>query len=263
MSPYDFLSLTYDLKSRCTTVLIRQSNHPRRQEMENIDEYDNRMEACRSHWAHPFIMPVVLLQVQFSRTEEAVAENNNNVMVLQAEVGSIAGFEAFEVENDKRSKQSRRFSFGKDTADQLPRLGPMDMTNIMKNAHEVLKDSVKLLDTVRWMERAVEMLIQAGDELSERMGNGTANSNFVGLGFPPGGDEGIHARRRSICEGPSHDYRGDPLVGHWHEIRQYLGGLRRLCISLEGDRKVSETQCRAQIDIVSQLYIKPNGSWPY
>jgi hypothetical protein len=46
-TPYDFLSMTYNVNTRITTVLIRQSYHPRRHRQESLDENDHRMEACR------------------------------------------------------------------------------------------------------------------------------------------------------------------------------------------------------------------------
>lgn len=50
---------------------------------------------------------------------------------------------------------------------------------------------------------------------------------------------------------PNEDNEGDTLGSHWHEIRQYLDGLLRLCMGLETDRRMSEARCRAQIDMVS------------
>lgn len=44
-TPHDFPSMTYDLKSRTSTVLIRQSHNSRRDDFQELDEYDNRLEA--------------------------------------------------------------------------------------------------------------------------------------------------------------------------------------------------------------------------
>ncbi|KAK1995879.1 hypothetical protein LX36DRAFT_672141 [Colletotrichum falcatum] len=268
-TPYDFLSLTYDVRSRTSSVLIRQSYHPRQHSLENLDEYEQRLEACRAHWAHPFITPVVLLQVQFMRTEEAVMENINHVKALEWEVGSIAGFEAFEMERERRSKLMRRLTFGAQN-DKPPPHGPMGMANLMKSAHDVLKESIKLLDTVRWMERVVKLMLQAGDELAERMSTGELKirlDNFH-LGDtdadhhdqqehqnlpdePPTGPpsrSSASTRRQPLPPAP--DPLADPLGNHWHEIRQYLEGLQRMCMGLETDRRMSEARCRAQIDII-------------
>lgn len=165
-TPCDFLSMTYDIRDRSATILVRQSWEPRRHNLDDLDEYDHRLESCRAHWAHPLIMPVVLLQVQFMRCEEAVIDNNANVASLEYDVSNIAGFD---ITDNPGRRISRQFSNGKDGV-KIP-WGPMTMTKLMKRAHEVLKDTIKLLDTIRWMERAVKVLIQAGDELAERIGS--------------------------------------------------------------------------------------------
>ncbi|OLN87950.1 hypothetical protein CCHL11_00123 [Colletotrichum chlorophyti] len=270
-TPYDFLSMTYDVRSRTSTVLVRQSYHPRQHNLENLDEYDQRLEACRAHWAHPFITPVVLLQVQFMRTEEAVMENIDHVRSLEWEVSSIAGFEAFEMERERRSKLMRRLTFNPTSNEKAPQIaGPMSMANLMKSAHDVLKESIKLLDTVRWMERVVKLMLQAGDELAERMTTGELKIRLDDFHVrdseqeqrdqqdqeaqpdePPTGPpsrSSASTRRRSLPPAP--DPLADPLGNHWHEIRQYLEGLQRMCMGLETDRRMSEARCRAQIDII-------------
>ncbi|GKT48249.1 uncharacterized protein ColSpa_08430 [Colletotrichum spaethianum] len=269
-TPYDFMSMTYDVRNRTSSVLVRQSYHPRQHSLENLDEYDQRLEACRAHWAHPFITPVVLLQVQFMRTEEAVMENINHVKALEWEVSSIAGFEAFEMERERRSKLMRRLTFGAQN-EKVPQVaGPMSMANLMKRAHDVLKESIKLLDTVRWMERVVKLMLQAGDELAERMSTGELKFRLDDFhvrdtdadqrdrqeqqNLPddphtgPPSRSSASTRRRSLPPAP--DPLADPLGNHWHEIRQYLEGLQRMCMGLETDRRMSEARCRAQIDII-------------
>ncbi|GKT83900.1 hypothetical protein Ct61P_01750 [Colletotrichum tofieldiae] len=226
-TPYDFMSMTYDVRNRTSSVLVRQSYHPRQHSLENLDEYDQRLEACRAHWAHPFITPVVLLQVQFMRTEEAVMENINHVKALEWEVSSIAGFEAFEMERERRSKLMRRLTFSTQN-EKVPQVaGPMSMANLMKSAHDVLKESIKLLDTVRWMERVVKLMLQAGDELAERMSTGELKMRL----------DDFHVRDTDT------DQRDQ-------QEQQYLEGLQRMCMGLETDRRMSEARCRAQIDII-------------
>lgn len=274
-TPYDFMSMTYDIRSRTTTLLVRQSYHPRMHNLQNLDEYDQRLEACRAHWAHPFITPVVLLQVQFMRTEEAVMENINHVRALEWEVSNIAGFEAFEMERERRSKLIRRLTFSANNDKQPPLAGPMSMANLMKSAHDVLKESIKLLDTVRWMERVVKLMLLTGNELAQRMSTGEqinmrlhdlsarnfdeddrdrqdqqAQNDEPATGPPS--RSSASTRRRSVPPDPLADPSADPLGNHWHEIRQYLEGLQRMCMGLETDRRMSEARCRAQIDIVSR-----------
>lgn len=257
--------MTYDVRDRSATILVRQSWEPRRHNMDDLDEYDHRLESCRTHWAHPLIMPVVLLQVQFLRCEEAVSENNSNVAHLEYDVSNIAGFDAAE----SGRRLSRTFSNGKDG--ERITWGPSTMTKLMKRAHEVLKDTIKLLDTIRWMERAIKVLILAGDELNERMGNSLCFSQDLSMlspnyldpsgGFPPVSPV-LPPRDLPKLQLPEEITDGDSLGPHWHEIRQYLDGLLRLCMGLETDRRMSEARCRAQIDMVSIIYL-PNECYMF
>lgn len=267
------MSLTYNIRTRTSTVLVRQSYHPRQHNLENLDEYDLRMESCRGHWAHPFVTPVVLLQVQFMRTEEAVMENIDHVKSVEWDVSSIAGFEAFEMERERRSKLIRRLTFSANNDNRPMMAGPQSMAILMKSAHDVLKESIKLLDTVRWMERVVKLMLQSGDELAQRMSGAEINTRLNDwaarelhedqrdrdqqdqqgqpdeLPTGPPSRSSASTRRRSLPAAP--DPLADPLGNHWHEIRQYLEGLQRMCMGLETDRRMSEARCRAQIDIVS------------
>lgn len=255
-TPCDFLSLTYNVKSRNATILVRQSWEPRRHNLDDLDEYDHRLESCRAHWAHPLIMPVVLLQVQFMRCEEAVSDNNLNVAALEHDVSNISGFDAEPTQKRLRRQRTNSSGSGGKVV-----WGPMTMTNLMKRAHEVLKDSIKLLDTIRWMERAVKVLILAGDELAERMGSTSSYGPdlsflspmmFDSAGGPPPVSPVLPPTIPKIkLPDEEGENDGDTLASHWHEIRQYLDGLLRLCMGLETDRRMSEARCRAQIDMVS------------
>ncbi|CRK33864.1 hypothetical protein BN1723_014785 [Verticillium longisporum] len=250
-TPYDFLSMTYDLRSRTSTVLIRQSHNPRRDDFQELDEYDNRLEACRAQWAHPFVTPVVLLQVQFGRTEEAILENLLHVEILEQDVHNISGFEDPGLDDEKRLRWARYSSRG-GSEDFMP--GPMHMADLMERAHDVQKESMKLLDTVKWMERAVEILLQTGDELVEEMNVVEVETQVLDeFGAPTPlekGDQAVLQRPRVSRE---------PLREDWHEIEQYLEGLLRMCVALETNRGMAEARCRAQIDIIYSKMAQENN----
>ncbi|KAM0321996.1 hypothetical protein ACHAQA_009737 [Verticillium albo-atrum] len=250
-TPYDFLSMTYDIRSRSSTVLVRQSHNPRRQDFQELDEYDDRLEACRSHWAHPLITPVVLLQVQFGRTEEAILENLVHVENLEWDVHNSAGFDDLDMDDEKRLRLARYASRGS-SEDFVP--GPMHMADLMERAHDVQKESMKLLDTVKWMERVVELLLQAGDELAEELSAAETEAQIqdeFGLPTP------LNPSAQDGSQGPK--ISTESLRDHWHEIEQYLEGLLRMCVALETDRGMAEARCRAQIDIVSITRNRPDA----
>lgn len=262
-TPCDFLSMTYHVHSRSATILIRQSWEPRRHRLDDLDEYDHRLESCRDHWAHPLIMTVILLQVQFMRCEEAVAENTMDVVALEEEVSSNL---APSQPSDSGNRACRkRLTGGKSETDN--QWGPMNMTNLMKKAHEVLRGTIKLLDTIRWMERAVKLLMLAGDELAERLEGSMApplsrdlnlgGNQFGSFEREPSPMPFLTVPGQSAPSKPQTDAlpMADELGMHWHEIRQYLEGLLRLSMSLETERRMAEARCRAQIDIVSLVAV--------
>jgi len=242
-APWDYLSMTYSIPDRLTTVLIRQSYDPLHHGIDDVDEYAQRMEACRSHWAHPLVTPVVLLQVQFARTESAVAENNADVNKLEQDVGAMAGFEAFESRDGRR----RTNSFQTKGNFLSAPLAPKKTTQLMKAAHDVLKRAIQLLDTIRWMERAVNILLDGGEGLGEIIFDPDDNMPPTPEIIVP-----MTRRRRALSSsGPSREQiRNDPMASHWHEIRQYLEGLSQFCKSLGMDRHMLEVRCKAQIDII-------------
>ncbi|KAI0455058.1 hypothetical protein F5B21DRAFT_472720 [Xylaria acuta] len=264
--PYDFLSMTYKLRTKTTTALIRRSFDTRWHDDDALDEYERRFDSCRARWAHPLILPIVLLQVQLLRTEEAVISNNGEVLLLEGRVDAVTGTtgqanaEAYKRNGAKSHSRShhlrplKRLSSLKEYLEEKVRNGtreqnghsaaspvaslydpeyiPPQTIHLMKEAHDVLKGSIQLLDTLRWMERAVKLLIQVGDELDARAND--LNTRAASKG------------KHKVDD----DDDADDLSLHWHEIRQYLDCIWRLCTSLETDRRMSELRCRAQIDII-------------
>ncbi|KAI1766478.1 hypothetical protein GGR53DRAFT_486240 [Hypoxylon sp. FL1150] len=270
--PYDFLSMNYKLRSKTTTALIRRSFDTRWHAEDALDEYERRLDSCRARWSHPLVLPVVLLQVQLFRTEEAVQANNAEVLALEAHVDAVTGTtgraneEAWRKINRANHKHKHHFKPLKRLSSNIkemveakvgggrhsnefasstsvptpspeaacfhdPEYIPPQTIHLMKEAHDVLKGAIQLLDTLRWMERALKLIIQAGDELDARVGELRAQA--VGKGQVKEDEE-----------------EEDELTVHWHEIRQYLDCTWRLCTSLETDRRMSELRCRAQIDII-------------
>lgn len=330
--PYDFLSMTYKLKSKTTTALIRRSFDARWHQDDALDEYERRLDSSRSRWSHPLVLPIVLLQVQLYRTEEAVMANNGEVLLLEAHVDGITGTtgqanaEAFRRNKQAQAKAQRaaghnspggplrRLSTFRDIIGEKigrrsdsgahpahparpapihagiqhgPRvmhefsgspgnisaqfdvpLGtdyvPPQTIHLMKEAHEVLKGAIQLLDTLRWMERAVKLIIQVGDELDARLkeikrDNAEREAHRAQRRRADDDDQvspgttAVHGESVDSASdsGEDDDDDEEDLFHHWHEMRQYLDCTWRLCTALETDRRMSELRCRAQIDIVS------------
>lgn len=269
-APYDFLSMTYNVAQRTTTTLVRQSLDPARHSPDDLAQYDVRMQACRFHWAHPLLVPVVLLQEQFARTERAVAENHSEVLAVERDVSNMAGFDAIDERarlrelggaatpppvTPARRRGSGHSRAGSTSHSQRGGGGqqpvPKKSTELMKNAHDVLKKAIRLLNTLEWIERVIGILLNAGDALDDvRQTSDAATPSSAA--FPP-----TLASRGRIGTGLLRDrIAEDPLAGHWHEIKQYLEGLLQLCRSLKTDREILEMRCKALVDIVSVLSAK-------
>ncbi|KAI0407789.1 hypothetical protein F4802DRAFT_551243 [Xylaria palmicola] len=274
--PYDFLSMTYNLRTNNTTAMIRRSFDTRWHDEDALDEYERRLDSCRAHWAHPLVLPIVLLQVQLQRTEEAVIANNGEVLLLEGRVDAVTGTtgqanaEAYKLNAAKSSsrpyqlKPLKRLSSLKEYVEEKVRNGardhndtpvsnlaatlydpeyiPPQTIHLMKEAHEVLKGSIQLLDTLRWMERALKLLLQVGDELDARVK--ALKTKAAAKGEPEASDEDDE----------------DDLSCHWHEIRQYLDCIWRLCTSLETDRRMSELRIRARIDVIYSILAQEDNN---
>lgn len=245
--------MRYDLRTRTTTALIRRSFDTRWHDEDALDEYERRLDASRDRWAHPLVLPTVLLQVQLLRMEEAVLANNGEVLELENLVDTLAnGHRRAGAKAQFRRTHSTRgknMSLGrlrrlhdKFAKPRHPDLIDNDMPHIMdlmKEAHNVLKSSIQLLETLQWMERAVKLLIQAGNKLDRRL------------------TEIKKEKSQNVSAGTNDENLEDELSYFWSEIQQYLDHIGRLCSSLQTDRRMSELKCRLQIDVVSLLFISP------
>ncbi|KAL1851337.1 hypothetical protein Daus18300_012583 [Diaporthe australafricana] len=263
-APYDFLSMTHSVPDRTTTILVRQSFDANQHTIEDLDQYDARMQTCRSHWAHPLVIPVMLLQVQFAWTEQAVADNHSEVIAVERDVSNMAGFDAFDSTARRRRTSSsagpgrygappgHSYNNGAPGASQTGSGQQQQQqvykksTELMKNAHDVLKRSIRLLDTLHWMDRAIKILLEAGDALDDVRQDSEGHHTPSSAAFPTP----LSARGRVGTGLLKARIQEDPLTGHWHEIRQYLDGLLQLCLSLKTDRTILEMRCKALVDII-------------
>ncbi|KAK4202188.1 hypothetical protein QBC40DRAFT_222116 [Triangularia verruculosa] len=237
--PYDFLSFTYNIPDRTATMLLRQSYDPHIHDVDELEQYGERMQACKPHWAHPLVTPVVLLQIQFLLSERAVAENEKDIAKVEHDVERMAGFETMDSRPKSRSSSA---SSGQGSGF----VHPKRPTELMKNAHDAFKKSIQLLDTITWMDRAIGVLLHAGDELEEvryeSENDVELSADLQGALISSSGRTVTGLARARIIE--------DPMSAHWHEIRQFLESLQQLCKSLETERHMLEVRCKSQIDII-------------
>lgn len=105
------------------------------------------LDISYAYWAHPLLVPVLLLDMLMFRLEGEILAN----------IASIQ-----EIEN---------------TVSQLPSLGvdarPLaereNVTSLLTNLHNTLKSAIKLLDAAHWMQKAANLLLETGDELDAKL----------------------------------------------------------------------------------------------
>lgn len=249
-APYDFLSMTHSILDRTTTILVRQSFDVNQHNVKDLNQYEKRMQTCRSHWVHPLIIPIILLQVQFIWIERAMAKNHSKLITVKKDVRNMAGFDTFN--NTKRQWQTSSSAgvattgqyyippghhhnggVGSQTGSGQQQQVYKKSTELMKNAHDILQRSIRLLDALHWIDRAIKILLEAGDALDDIYQDSSSPPLSSTTGF-------LKARVQE-----------DLLTSHWHEIRQYLDGLLQLCMSLKTDQTILEMRCKSLVDMVS------------
>ncbi|KAK6820548.1 hypothetical protein PG987_014948 [Apiospora arundinis] len=121
---------------------------------------------------------------------------------------------------------------------------------LMTRAHEVLNLAIKLLDTLRWIERATKLMVTIGDELSATLGKKQREKGDDSDGDSVSVLDSVSSGSPSRTAKPDWDNAAEELRLHWDAIRQYVECQWRLCTALETDRRLAELRCRAQIDVI-------------
>jgi hypothetical protein len=150
------------------------------------------MNESKDFWAHPFLLIIIMLDEQLAQLNRGVSQNNQAVSSLELQIGKLIG-------PDRASRN---------------RPDQSNITRLMEEAHTSLKGSIKMLDAINWMCRAIKLLLEAGRELDATQ---SPDSSLKKL---------------------------------WFQVEQYLKDTNRLCESLQADPQMSEKRCQAQIDIV-------------
>ncbi|KAJ2989893.1 hypothetical protein NUW58_g3236 [Xylaria curta] len=194
-----------------------------------FDGLDLTIDDYKTLGLHPATMPGLTRVTSESSFWDA--KKDTFFVILEGRVDAVTGTTG-QANAEAYKTQCGEEPFAVAHLKPLKRLSSLKEFVEEKEAHDVLKGSIQLLDTLRWMERVVKLLMQLGDELEARTNDLSAKT--VPEGRPKESDD---------------DDAANPSF-YWHEIRQYLDCIWRLCTSLETDRRMSELRCRAQIDII-------------
>lgn len=148
---FDAVYLTYNLDSKSINALIRELKDKDAQHFVLVDMLD----AFSAHWAHPLLVPVILLDLMMSRLEGGIITNVTSIERLENIVGNLMAL----------------------NVDTKPLAELVDVTDLLTKLHNILKGAIKLLDATRWMHRTSELLRLTGEELEAEFvknGMGTA-----------------------------------------------------------------------------------------
>lgn len=140
---FNGISLSYNVSSRFTNALIGEINdvHDGLQ----AEDFKKMLDNCHAYWAHPLLVPVLLLDMLMSRLEGEILVNVASIQEIETTVSQLP-------------------SMGMDARPLAER---EDVTGLLTNLHNTLKYAIKLLDAARWMQRAADMLLHAGGDLNE------------------------------------------------------------------------------------------------
>lgn len=109
------------------------------------------LDAYEAYWAHPLLVPVMLLDILMSRLEVEIFDNIDSVEIIERTVSRL---------------QSSNI-------DAKPLAAPVDMTHLLTELHGNLKYAIKLLDAARWMQKTVALLLEFGQDLDKITPDGT------------------------------------------------------------------------------------------
>jgi hypothetical protein len=140
---FDSIHLTYDVHAKVTNALVCELRYAH--DHVETEYFEGMLNACCLHWAHPLLVPAILLDMLMSRLEDEIVANVNSIQDLERKVTELPSLDV----------------------DSGPLAERENLTSLLTNLHDTLKGAVKLLDAARWMRKASELLHKTGEELDE------------------------------------------------------------------------------------------------
>lgn len=144
---FNSISLSYNVSSRCTNALIVEIRDVC--DGLQVEDFKNMLDTCHAYWAHPLLVPVLLLDMLMSSLEGEILVNIDSIKNIETTVSQLP-------------------SLG---VDARPLAERENVTSLLTNLHDTVKHAIKLLDAARWMQRAAEMLLDVGGDLAKLHNN--------------------------------------------------------------------------------------------
>jgi len=154
------------------------------------------LDTCSVYWTHPLLVPVLLLDMLMHRLEGDILANIASIQEIENTVSQLPTLDM-----DARPLAERE-----------------NVTSLLTNLHNTLKQAIKLLDAAHWMQKAAQLLLETGDELDAKL------------------------RQNSL-----------DMQSEWVGIKGFLEDLVNITAHLEPDPVMTQQRCQSQIDIVRGL----------
>ncbi|QDS73991.1 hypothetical protein FKW77_008616 [Venturia effusa] len=107
------------------------------------DDWQQMLNICDAYWAHPLLMPIILMDIFSHSLENDIARNIAEVERLENTITAMP-------------------SLG---MDYRPLAEREDIGLVLRELHDNLKYAIKLLDAARWTRRSAQLLLDTGNEL--------------------------------------------------------------------------------------------------
>jgi hypothetical protein len=186
---FNSISLSYNVNSRFTNALIGEIHDGLQAE-----DFMVMLDTCYAYWAHPLLVPVLLLDMLMFSLEGEIVDNITLIQGIETTVSNLP-------------------SLGMDARPLAER---ENVTSLLTNLHDTIKQAIKLLDAARWMQKAAHMLLSIGGDLNK------------------------NAELQNTLE----------MKREWAEIKEFLEDLIRITEYLVPDPEMTQQRCQSQIDIV-------------
>jgi hypothetical protein len=142
---FDSIYLSYNSSSRFTNALIGELHDVK--DGLSVEEFKDMLDICRAYWAHPLLVPLLLLDMLMFTLEREIQHNILSIQAIEADVVNLPSLDM-----DARPLAERE-----------------PITKLLVSLHDTLKGAIKLLDAAHWMQKAAEMLFKVGEELDMKL----------------------------------------------------------------------------------------------
>jgi hypothetical protein len=142
---FNSIFLSYNVSSGFTNALIGEFHDV--YTGLGVEDFKDMLDNCIAYWAHPLLVPVLLLNMLMSRLEGDIQANIASIQEIENTVSHLPSLDM-----DARPLAERE-----------------NVTKLLTNLHDTLKYAIKLLDAAHWMQKSANLLLETGNELDAKL----------------------------------------------------------------------------------------------